>query len=123
MHRVSYKLLLLFTILATVGGIITMLPRQAASYPNVVYYLSVCTYAPAATAWCFLLAGLSCFIRGTFIKDQSGSASERFRRHAKSLIPLGLLLIAALFFHVRYLNIKAQYTDTAASATVEATEE
>ena len=123
MHRISYKLLLLFTILATVGGILTLMPRQAASYPNLVNYLSLCTFAPAATLYCFLIAGLSCFIRATFIKDQSSSAGERLRKHSRSLIPLVLVLAAAVFFNIRYIGIKAYYTDTDTSASVEITEE
>lgn len=119
MHRLSYKLLLLLTLLATIGGIITLLPRAAASYPNIVYYSSVCTFTPAATLYCFLIAGLSCFIRSTFIKDQSGTVSERVKRHSKSFIPLVLILAAALFFTFKYTQIKQVYTDGTTAASFE----
>lgn len=118
MHRVSYKLLLLLTVVATIGGILTLLPRSAASYPNLIGYNSLCTFAPAATLFCFFIAGFTCFIRSTFIKDQSGAAAERFKRHAKSLMPLGLLLAAALLFNFRYINIKAKYADGVTSSSV-----
>lgn len=123
MHRLSYKLLLLLTIVATIGGILTMIPRSAASYPNLIGYSSICTFAPAATLYCFFIAGFTCFIRSTFIKDQSGSGGERLKRHLKRAIPLGILLVAALIFHFRYSDIKAQYTDGGTSASVSEQEE
>lgn len=123
MQRLSYKLLLLLTIVATAGGILTLMPRSAASYPNLIGYSSLCTYAPAATFFCFFIAGFTCFIRSTFIKDQSGSNRDRFKRHAKRLIPLGIVLVAALMFHFRYSNIKARYTDGGTSASVSEQEE
>ncbi len=119
MDRLSYKLLLIFTVLATLGGILTLIPWEGASYPNLINYPSLCTFTPAATAYCFLLAGLSCFVRATFIKDQSGSRSERFKKHRRSLIPLIALLVLAVFFNFRYLSIKASYADTATAASVE----
>jgi len=119
MHRLSYKLLLLFTLLATLGGIITLIPRAAASYPNLIGYTSVCTFAPAATFFCFLAAGLSCFIRSSFIKDQSGSRGERFKRHSKSLVILSLVLAVALFFTWRFTEIKAPYKDGSTAASFE----
>ncbi|MBN2659576.1 MAG: hypothetical protein JXR86_21135 [Spirochaetales bacterium] len=119
MFRLSYKLMLLFTILATLGGIITLIPGAGASYPNLIGYNSVCTFAPAATFFCFFLAGASCFIRSTFIKDQSGSPGERFRRHSPRLIALALVLAAGFFYTYRYVEIKAYYTDSTTTATLE----
>ena len=123
MHRLSYKLLLLLTIIATVSGILTLMPRTAASYPNLIGYNSLCTYAPAATFYCFFIAGFSCFIRSTFIKDQSGSKGERFKRHVRRTIPLVIILAAALIFHFRYSDIKARYTDGGTSASLSEQEE
>jgi len=119
MHRLSYRLLFLLTVLATLGGLLTLLPRAAATYPNLIGYLSLCTFAPAATFYCFLLAGLSCFIRATFVKDRSEDAHVKLRSHGKSIAILALILIPALVFTVRYQNIKAYYADTTTSATVE----
>lgn len=119
MFRLSYKLMLLFTILATLGGIITLIPGAGASYPNLIGYNSVCTFAPAATFFCFFLAGTSCFIRSTFIKDQSGNPGERFKRHSPRLIALIIVLAAGLFYTNRYIEIKEYYSDTTTSATIE----
>jgi len=45
MHRLSYRLLILFTVLATLGGQLTLLPRAAASYPNLIGYSSRACHA------------------------------------------------------------------------------
>ncbi|MDC7234490.1 MAG: hypothetical protein PQJ58_14755 [Spirochaetales bacterium] len=113
----AYFALMGLTITATAGGLLTLLPREAASYPNLAGYRSVCTFAPAATLYCFLIAGVSCLIRSTLIKDKSGSPGERIRRHSKSLIPLVLVLAGALAFTVHYGNIKRIYTDDTTAAT------
>ena len=102
----SYKILLVFTLLATVGGFLTLLPREAASNPNLMGYRSLCPFAPAATLFCFFLAGLSCFIRSTWIKDQSGSAKERWQRHRFRTVPVLLILMGALLFTGRYVQVK-----------------
>jgi hypothetical protein len=119
MFRLSYKIMLLVTILATIGGIITLIPSSFASYPNIIGYKSVCTFAPAATFFCFAIAGTSCFIRSTFIKDQSGSKMERFKRHSIRYIPVLVLLIIGSFFTFKYAEIKAPYLDGTASASYE----
>jgi hypothetical protein len=80
MHRLSYRLLILFTVLATLGGLLTLLPRAAASYPNLIGYSSLCTFAPAATFYCFFLAGLSCVIRATFVKGEDEVPWQEYRR-------------------------------------------
>lgn len=119
MFRTSYKIMLVFTLLVTIGGLFTLLPWSRASYPNLISYTSLCTFVPAATFYCFFLAGLSCFIRSTFIKDQSGSRLERFNRHKKSLIVLGVILIVALGFTYRYGVIKTPYIDGTTTASFE----
>ena len=118
MNKPLYAALLVFTILATVGGFITLWPRAAASYENVLGYRSVCTFAPAATFFCFFLAGLSCFLRATFVKDPDGPASEKFRRHARNLRPLAVLLILGLAASAWFGVVKARYTGVDAGAGV-----
>ena len=123
MNRLSYKLLMLLTVIATLGGLLTLMPWPKASYPNLINYYSFCTFTPAASLYCFLIAGISCFIRSIFIKDASGSPKERFRKHSKSLVPLTVLLVLALIFNVRYIRIKNYYADTVGSVSIEAMEE
>jgi len=119
MHRLSYKLLLALTIISTLAGVATLFPHTGASYPSVLGYKSLCTFAPAATFYCFLIAGISCFIRSTFIKDQSGSKPERLNRHSPSFIPLTLILILAIGSTIWFVNVKARYPDTNTSASIQ----
>lgn len=119
MFRMSYKIMLIFTLFITIGGLLTLLPWSGASYPNLIGYSSLCTFTPAATFYCFFLAGLSCFIRSTFIKDQSGNKVERFKRHKKSLFVLGIILIIAIGFTFRYIEIKTPYIDGTTTASFE----
>lgn len=115
----TYRVLLIFTVLATLGGILTMIPRESASYPNILGYRSLCTFAPSATFFCFLAAGLSCFIRAAFIRESSGSIGKKIRKHGKSFIPLSLVAAIALGFTVWFVSIKAEYRnpDTASAAS------
>lgn len=49
MNKLLYALLLTVTVLGTAGAVATLLPSAAASYPNILGYRSVCTFAPAAS--------------------------------------------------------------------------
>ena len=118
MFKLSYKILLLLTILASVAGLLTLIPLASASYPNVMGYKSLCTFAPAATFYCFLIAGTSCFIRSTLIKDQSGSGMKRLVKHIRSLIPLLIMLTAALLSTYLIVLEKEIYIDDVAGATI-----
>ncbi|MFW5786571.1 MAG: hypothetical protein ACOCYC_04945 [bacterium] len=112
-----YVLLLVLTIVATVGGLLTLMPWPNASYPNVLGYKSLCTFAPAATLFCFAIAGLSCYFRASLAKDQGGSAGDRLRRHGMSLAPIALLLVLAIGATVWFLVVKSQYPDGESAAT------
>ncbi|MDF1567997.1 MAG: hypothetical protein RQ801_01015 [Spirochaetaceae bacterium] len=105
--------------MASLGGLLTLIPREGASYPNLIGYSSLCTFAPAATFYCFFLAGLSCFIRAVFVKDTNENIPAKVKTHGKSIAILVLILTPALVFTLRYQNIKSYYADTAASATLE----
>ncbi|MBI9101530.1 MAG: hypothetical protein JEY99_03870 [Spirochaetales bacterium] len=118
MHRLSYKFLLTLTVIASLAGLITLIPSAGATYPSVLGYKSFCTFTPAATFYCFFIAGISCFIRSTFIKDQSGTKSERLNRHSPAFIPLTLVLILAIGATIWFTNVKAEYPDTSSSASI-----
>lgn len=122
MFRTSYKILLIVTVVATIGGILTLIPAHNASYPNILGYKSLCTFAPAATFFCFFIAGGLCFIRSTFIKDTSGGRKERTRRHAKRLVPVAVVFIFALASLGWFLSVKAPYLDAESGASPAYTE-
>lgn len=121
MNKKLYSVLLLLSFLATLGGILTMIPRAAASYPNILGYSSLCTFAPAATLYCFFIAGLSCFIRATFIKDQLGTAVQRFMNHRKALILPSVLLLGALTVTFFFMQVKSPYLDGSSAASFQET--
>lgn len=86
----GYILLLGLTLCFSLAAIVTLLPRQAASKPNVFGYRSVCTYAPAATAVCGVLAGTTCVIRNRLVSRKR--SATRFRPPiAAALVGLALV--------------------------------
>ena len=119
MRPLLYKMMLLFSLLSALGGVLTLIPRTGASYPNIMGYSSICTFAPAATLYCFFLAGLSCFLRASLVKESQGSAGERMKKHMKALIPLGVLLAAALAVTGIFLQVKSTYTDGTSAVSEE----
>jgi uncharacterized protein with FMN-binding domain len=87
---------LAFSILAAV----TLIPNSTAAKPNVLGYRSVCSFAPAATALCGLLAGITCTIRNRYVSRRA--ASMRYR---PLIIPGGvgiILLVVAAVFGIRF---------------------
>ncbi len=120
MKTLVYKLLLGLTVIFSLGAVLTLIPYNGASYPNVFGYFSICTYSPAAALYCLFAAGTVCFIRSTFIKDQEGSRKDKFKRHSHSLAVLVLVLILAVSSSVWFSRVKAQYTDDVTSATIPA---
>lgn len=117
MNKPLYAGLLFVTIIAAIGGVITMIPSSGASYPNVLGYRSICTFAPAATLFCFLVACASCFVRATFAK-YGGTPSERFREHRTSLLPLALLLLLGVASSIWFIRVDSRFPDGTSSATV-----
>jgi hypothetical protein len=55
----AYIGLLGLSFLFALAALLTLLPRAGASWPNVLGYKSLCTFAPMATAACALLAGIT----------------------------------------------------------------
>jgi len=105
---------LVFTILA----VVTMLPNPAAAKPNVLGYRSVCSFAPAASALCGLLAGVTCTIRNRRFSKSSASA-----RYRPLIVPIGvvvLLLGAAAVFGIRFGVAQSRFGSVIAKTEVTA---
>jgi uncharacterized membrane protein (UPF0136 family) len=122
MKKGLYAFLLAITILATAGGVVTLIPREAASYPNILGYRSVCTFAPAATLFCFAVAGVSCFLRASLAKETSGTPRQRMSRHFRAIVPIALVVLLGLGSTVWYAVVKVRYSDAATRATAHAGE-
>lgn len=92
----AYYATLALTSAFSVLAIVTMLPNPAASKPNVLGYRSVCSFAPAASALCGLLAGVTCTFRNRRFSKAASSA-----RYKPLIVPVGvaviLVAIAAVF--------------------------
>jgi uncharacterized protein with FMN-binding domain len=91
-----YLIFLLITLTGALGGILTLVPDPMAGKPNILGYLSLCTFAPAATFFCFSIAGLSCTIRAFLFKTDSDGKHSPISAHLFALIPIGLLLLGGI---------------------------
>jgi uncharacterized protein with FMN-binding domain len=103
----SYKVLLALTIVFSLLAVITLVPNPGASKPNVLGYRSVCSFAPAATALCGVLAGITCTLRNR--RFSRGASSARYR---PLIVPAGvgvLLLAVALVFGIRFGAAEARF--------------
>lgn len=92
-----YKGLLAFTIVASLGGVLTLIPWDSASQANILGYYSLCTFAPAATVFCFFAAALSCTIRAAYFSPTAraeGSLSRGMNRHR--LVRLIIIFVLGL---------------------------
>jgi hypothetical protein len=117
MNKPLYATLLAVTILATAGGVATLVPLASASYPNPIGYRSLCTFTPASSLFCFAAAGVSCFLRASLAAEPSGTAAQRMSRHFRSLLPIALVLLLGLASTVWYGVVKARYSDASTTAS------
>jgi uncharacterized protein with FMN-binding domain len=103
----AYYGLLGLTIAFSVLAIVTMLPNPGASKPNVLGYRSVCSFAPAASALCGLLAGVTCTIRNR--RFSAGAASMKYRPLILPIAVGVLLLVIAVVFGVRFISAESRF--------------
>ncbi len=97
---VLYYVLLGLTLALSLLAAITLLPNPAASKPNVLGYRSVCSFAPAASALCGFLAGLTCTVRNR--RFSRNAASARYRPLILPIFVGFLLLAVAAVFGIRF---------------------
>jgi uncharacterized protein with FMN-binding domain len=96
----AYWALLALTIAFSLLAIVTMIPNPAASKPNVLGYRSVCSFAPAASALCGVLAGITCTIRNRKVSRRASAT-----RYQPPFLPIAvgiLLLTLAAVFGIRF---------------------
>ncbi len=117
MKKTLYFLSLSITIITAVGGLVSLIPAENASFTSLLGYKSLCTFNPASVLFCFAIAGSSCFLRATFLKYETGTIAEKIKKHLHSLIPVSILLVLAIFTTVWFINVNNQYIDGATHAT------
>jgi hypothetical protein len=117
MNMKAYISLLALSLLATIGGILTLIPAAGASYPNLLGYRSLCTFAPAATLYCFAIAGASCVLRASLVKRKVLSGTT-FR--AAPVAVVAVVLVAAVATTFWFTSVKSRYPDASSAATVQA---
>ena len=103
----AYWALLVLSLAFSVLAAVTLIPNPAAAKPNVLGYRSVCSFAPAATALCGVLAGITCTVRNRMFSRRASSM-----RYRPLIVPAGvgiLLLVVALVFGIRFGNAQSRF--------------
>lgn len=103
----AYYALIGLSLAFSVLALVTLAPNPNASKPNVLGYRSVCTYAPAATALCGILAGLTCIVRNRFVSARR--ASKRFQPPFVAVLVLGGLIAVAVVFGARFAAAQSRF--------------
>jgi hypothetical protein len=116
MNHKAYGILILVSLLATVGGILTLIPAAGATYENLFGYRSLCTFAPAATFFCFGIAGTSCVLRASLVKRKAMAGRAVVK--AAPVVVVAAIFAIAIGFTGWFLSVKSQYTDGASGASV-----
>lgn len=108
----AYAPLLALTKLFTLAAAATLIPWPSASWPNILGYSSLCTFAPGATFACGLLAGITCTPRARLVR----------RRPGPVFVPafaLGALVVGLAISTWAWAGVKASYAapDAGSAAT------
>jgi hypothetical protein len=109
----AYAILLVLSGLFAAAAVGTLIPNPGASWPSVLGYKSFCTFAPASTFACALLAAISCTLRVRLVK----------RTPAPPFVPVAViaLLVAGFAWSTAaWAREDAKYVDGASSASVQA---
>ncbi len=64
----AYTPLLVLSGIFALGALLTLIPYPSASWPNIMGYRSLCTFAPGATFACALLAAITCTLRARLVR-------------------------------------------------------
>jgi hypothetical protein len=64
-----YWTLFVITSVFTLAGLLTLIPRAAASRECALGYRALCAYTPASTGMCLTAALMACIIRRREFKD------------------------------------------------------
>lgn len=106
----AYRPLLALSGLFALGAVLTLVPNPSASWPNILGYSSLCTFAPGASFACALLAAISCVVRARLVRRARGPAFI-------PILTIALLALGLALSTVAWAGVKAGYADAASSAT------
>jgi uncharacterized protein with FMN-binding domain len=115
----AYWSLLALSLGFSILALVTLIPNPAAVKPNVLGYRSVCSFAPAATALCGILAGITCTVRNRVFSRRSSSM-----RYRPLIVPGGvgiLLIVTALVFGIRFGSAQSRFQAVIQKTTAGAT--
>jgi hypothetical protein len=108
----AYPALLALSALFALGAISTLVPIPVAAWPNMLGFKSLCSFAPASTLACALLAAGTCMIRARFVK--------RAPMPLFFSMTFVILLAAGLAWSTfAWAGEKAKYIDGTSAATLE----
>jgi uncharacterized membrane protein len=113
-----YAILLAVTVALAIGGVLTLVPAAGASYDNVLGYRSLCTFAPAASLYCFAAAGLTCVLRASLVKRAAYNGGKPAFRVAPIVVVL-IVLCLAVVSHLWFSSVKSTYTDGLTAVTAQ----
>ncbi len=108
----AYRPLLALSGLFAIGAALTLVPSPGASWPNILGYRSLCTFAPGATLACALSAGLACTLRARLVRKGRGPAFA-------PVLVLGALTLALVASTVAWAGVKAGYAEAVSGASTE----
>jgi hypothetical protein len=114
----SYGILLIVTVALAIGGVLTLVPASGASFENVMGYRSLCTFAPAATLYCFAAAGITCVLRASLVKRAAYNGGKPVFRVAPVVAVL-IVLCLALVSHLWFSSVKSTYADGITAVTAQ----
>ena len=67
-YGIAYTPLLVLSGIFALAAVLTLIPNPSASWPNIMGYKSLCTFAPGATLACALLAAITCTVRARLVR-------------------------------------------------------
>ncbi len=70
-YGAPYGALLALSSVATVAALLTLVPNPGASWPCVLGYKALCTFTPASTFACALVAAFACTARTRLVKKSA----------------------------------------------------
>lgn len=102
-NKKVYVTLLILSQVFALAALCTLLPNPRASWPSILGYRSLCSFAPIATAICALLAGATCVVRARLFGPQAG-----YRKPWTVPVIVGIVLALAIAFSIPpYAKAKA----------------